>query len=129
MKNAHISHNKSESFKHDYSRFKEDTFLDDFNRLDFTYLKKSDLDVNNKFDRFLKELNTSTNKHTSIKRRSRKQMKLKDKPWINNRTPKMTRILHRLKKQHTSDNLKLYKKFRNRVSNELKESKARYFHD
>ena len=33
-----------------------------------------------------------------------------------------------MKEQQTPDNVKLYKKFRNRVSNELKESKARYFH-
>ena len=53
--------------------------------------------------------------------------------WVNNRILKMIRIrdriLHKLMKQQTPDNLKLYKKFRNRVSNELKESKARYFHD
>ena len=58
-------------------------------------------------------------------------MKLKDKPWINNRILKMMRIwdriLQKLKKQQNPDNLKLYKKFRNRVSNELKESKAQYF--
>ena len=56
-------------------------------------------------------------------------MKLKDKPWINNRIQKIMRIrdkiLQKLKKQQTPENLKLYKKFRNRVSNELKESKAR----
>ena len=60
-------------------------------------------------------------------------MKLKDKPWINNRILKMMRIrdriLQKLKKQQTHDNFKLYKKFRNRVSNELKESKVRYFHN
>ena len=33
-----------------------------------------------------------------------------------------------MKKQPTPDNVKLYKKLRNRVSNELKESKAQYFH-
>ena len=132
LKNTHVSHNNSESFKYDYSRFKEDKFLDDFNQIDFTYLENSDLDVNNKFDRFLKDLNTLTNQHAPIKRRSRKEMKLKDKPWINNRILKMMRIrdriLQKMKKQQTPDNVKLYKKFRNRVSNELKESKARYFH-
>ena len=39
------------------------------------------------------------------------------------------RILQKLRKQQTPDNIKLHKKFRNRVSNELKETKARYFHD
>ena len=126
-----LNHSNME-FKYDYSRFKEDKFLDDFNQIDFTYLENSDLDVNNKFDRFLKDLNTLTNQHAPIKRRSRKEMKLKDKPWINNRILKMMRIrdriLQKMKKQQTPDNVKLYKKFRNRVSNELKESKARYFH-
>ena len=60
-------------------------------------------------------------------------MKPKDKPWINNRIQKMMRvrdkILQKMKKQQTPDNLKLYKKSRNRVSNELKESKERYFHN
>ena len=32
-----------------------------------------------------------------------------------------------MKKQQTPDSLKLYKKFRNHVSNELKESKEKYF--
>ena len=133
LKNTHVSHSKSESFKYDYSKFKEDKFLDDFNQIDFTYLENSDLDVNNKSDRFLKDLNTLTNKHAPIKRRSRKELKLKEKPWINNRILKMMRvrdkILLTVKKQKTPDDLKLYKKFRNRVSNELKESKAKYFHN
>ena len=59
-------------------------------------------------------------------------MKLKDKPWINKRIQKMMklsdRVLQKLRKKQTDDNLKVYKQFRNRVSNELKESKARYFH-
>ena len=37
------------------------------------------------------------------------------------------KILHKMKKQQTPDNLNLYKKFRNHVSNELKESKENYF--
>ena len=60
-------------------------------------------------------------------------MKLKDKPWINNRILKMMRIgdriLQKFKKRQSPDNLQLYKKFRNHVSNELKESKARYYHN
>ena len=39
------------------------------------------------------------------------------------------RILQELKKQQTSDTLKLYKEFRNRVCDELKESTVRYFYN
>ena len=133
LRNAQINHNKLESFKYDYTTFNENEFHNDFNQIDFAYLENNDIDVNIKFDRFLKDLTSLTNKHAPIKKRSRKEMKLKDKPWINSKIQKMMRIrdriLQKLKKQQTDDNLKLYKKFRNRVSNELKESKARYYHN
>ena len=122
LKNAQVSHNKSESFKYDYSNFMDDKFLEEFNQTNFNYLENSDMDVNKKFDRLWKDLSTLTNKHQPIKKRSRNEMKLKDKPWINNRIQKMMRIHDRmlLKLKTTNDNLKLYKKFRNRVSNEIK---------
>ena len=81
----------------------------------------------------MKDLNTLTNEHATIKKLSRKEIKLRDKPWINNRILKMMRIrdrvLKKLKKKATDDNLKLCKKFRNRVANEIKESKTRYLHN
>ena len=133
LKNTQVCHNKSESFKYDYSKFKDDKFLEAFNQIDFTYLENMDLDVNKKIDRFLKNLSTLTNKHAPIKKRSRKEIKLKDKPWINSRIQKMMRIRHRallkLKKNATDDNLNLYKKFKNRVSNEIKRSRVSYFYN
>ena len=72
------------------------------------------MDVSKKFDRFFKDLNTLTNKHAPIKKRNGKEIKLKDKPWINSRIQKMMRIrdrvLQKLKKRSTDDNLNLYKK-------------------
>ena len=133
LKNSQISHHKSVSFKHDYSKFKEDKFLEDFNQTDFTYIDNMDMDMNTKFDRFLGELNSLSHKHAPVKKRSRKESKLKEKPWINSKIQKMMRIrdkiLLKLKKKPTDDNLNLYKKFRNRVSNVIKESKSRYFHN
>ena len=89
--------------------------------------------MNTKFDRFLGELNSLSHKHAPVKKRSRKESKLKEKPWINSKIQKMMRIrdkiLLKLKKKPTDDNLNLYKKFRNRVSNVIKESKSRYFHN
>ena len=96
LKNTHVSHSKSESLKYDYSKFVDDAFLEDFNQIDFNYLENSDLDINSKFDRFLKDLNTLTNKHAPIKRLSRKEKRLKDKPWLNKRILKMMRIRDRI---------------------------------
>ena len=81
--------------------------------MNFNYLENSEMDVIKQFDRFLQDLSTLTNKHAPIKKQSRKEIKLKDKPWINNRIQNMMRIrdrvLLKLKKQATDDNLKLYK--------------------
>ena len=90
--------------------------------------------MNKKIDRFLKNLSTLTNKHAPIKKRSRKEINLKDKPWINSRIQKMMRIrdkvLLKLKKNATDDYLNLYKNFTNPVFvfNEIKRSKVSYFY-
>lgn len=73
LKNTQISHHKSELFKHDYSKFKEDNFLEDFNQTDFTFLDNRNININTKFDRYL---------YAPIKKWCRKELKLKDEPWI-----------------------------------------------
>ena len=92
LKNACASHSKSESFKYDYSKFVEQKYLDDFNQINFSYLEDNNINVNNKFDKFLKDISNLTNLHAPIKKRSIKEIKLKDKPWINKRILKMMRI-------------------------------------
>ena len=41
LKNTHVSHNNSGSFRYDYSRFKEDKFLDDFHQIDLVHTLRS----------------------------------------------------------------------------------------
>ena len=49
--------------------------------------------MNTKFDRFFGELNSFlTHKHAPIKKRSRNELKLKEKPWINSKIQKIVRI-------------------------------------
>ena len=52
LKNSHVTYSKSELLIYDYSRFNKDAFLEDFNKIDVSYLENSDLDVNNKCNRF-----------------------------------------------------------------------------
>ena len=51
------------------------------------------MDVSKKIDRFLQDLSSLTNNHAPIKMQSRKEMKLKEKLWINNRIQKMNTSL------------------------------------
>ncbi len=133
MKDSKIVYNKDVSLKHNFSKFVEQNFIEDFNKLNLSYLGYPDIDINEKFNRLLNELTSLSNKHAPITKRSKREMKLKNKPWINSKIQKMMKIrdklLCKLKKNKTASNLTLYKKFRNRVTNELKKSKASYYYN
>ena len=64
---------------------------------------------------------------------AKKESKFKLKPWINTKIKKMMRIrdsiLRKLKRNRSENNLKLYRKFRNRVTTGIKTSKIHYFHN
>ena len=133
LSNSKVTRNKTQSLKYDYSKLKEDKFIEDFHNIDFTYLENENIDSNNKFDKLLTDLNCLSNKHAPIRRRTKKEMKLLHKPWINSRIQKMMKIrdkaLHKMKLNKTESNITLFKKFRNRISNELKQSKASCYYN
>ena len=132
LKHANIHQNKSNMYKYDYSTFDEVKFLEDYQQIDNAYLE-SETDVNNNYNKFLEDVTALTIKHVPIKKRTRKELKLMSKPWINGRIKKMMKIrdhiLKKLKKDNSVKNHHLYKKFRNRVASELKKSKVTYFHN
>ena len=81
---------KSVSYhQHDYSKFNQENFLSDFNNIGFAYLNESNLNVNDKFDRFLADLNDLVRKHAPLKKLTKKYIKLRNKPWINSRIQKL----------------------------------------
>ena len=91
------------------------------------------LDVNAKFNRFLSSLDDLVKAHAPLKKLTKRDIKLRNKPWINGKIQKMMRIRDRLLKKLRKNNdqslVDLYKNFRNRVSVSLRESKASYFYD
>ena len=126
--------NKTQSYyQHDYSKFDEGKFLADFNNLNFEYLNDNQSDVNAKFNRFLANVNEIVKKHAPLKKLTKNDLKLRNKPWINNRIQNMMRLrdrlLKKIRKKPDATTKHLHKQFRNRVVIELKESKTKYFHD
>ena len=117
---------------YDYSQFDVNKFLMDYSNMDLSFLTDNHNGLNEKFDQFLHNLRSLVNNHCPQKRISKKRMKLRNKPWINSRSLEMMRIRDRLFKQFKSTkseiDLKAFKKFRNRVVNELNESKKIYYH-
>ena len=127
MSNETMSH-----YQHDYSKFDQEGFLADFNNLDFEYLDDNQSDVDVKFNRFLASLDAIVQKHAPLKKFTCNELNPQNKPWINKRIREMMqfkdKLLKNVKKKPDTATKLLYKKVKNRVANELRESKKKYFH-
>ena len=121
--------------KHNFSKFNEESLLNDFENLDLAFLNDSYLDINAKFNRLLSILDTLVETHAPLKKLSKKrEVIFKSKPWnakIQNTKMMCIRdkLLRKLKRNSNHTLKDLYKQFRNRVSNYLRESKASYFYN
>jgi len=69
-------------YKHDYSHFSEETFVDEVSHLDFSSVYNSNLNTNGKFDLFYDHIYSVCKKHVPYKRLSKKEVKISSKPWI-----------------------------------------------
>ena len=88
VKHAGITYKNLSYFEHDFSKLNEETLLNDFENLDLTYLNNSDLGVNDKFNRLLSSLNELVETHAPLKKLNKKDIKLRNKPWINQKLKK-----------------------------------------
>ena len=133
VKHAVISYKNLSYYQHDFSKLNAENVLTDFENLDLSFLNDSALDVNAKFNRFLSILIELVKTHAPLKKLTKRDIKFRNKPWINRKIQKMMcirdRLLGRLKKTNDQSVKDLYKKFRNRVSDSLRESKASYFYN
>ena len=91
------------------------------------------MDVNAKFDRFLSSLDDLVKTHAPLKKLTKRDIKLRNKPWISGKIQKMMRIRDRLLKKLRKNNdqslVDLYKNLRNRVSVSLREDEASFFYN
>ena len=89
----------------------------------------SDIDTN--YDKFLSDLTLLVNKHVPSRMTTKRELKFKSKPWISYRIQKMIKLrdqfLRRLTHNKSENNFVVYKKFGNRVANELKAARKKYF--
>ena len=70
---------------------------------------------------------------SSFKQTTPRELRLKSKPWINPYIQKKMqyddRLLRKCHRIHSKETEALYKKFRNRVANNIKKSKVKYFYE
>ena len=133
VKNAGIAYKSLSYSYHDFSKLNVEKFQSDFANLDLTYLNDGQLVINSKFNRFLSNLDKLVKTHAPLKKLTKKEVKLRNKPWINSKIQKMMRIkdklLKKLKRNNDQPTRDLFKKFRNRIAIALKDSKANYYYN
>ena len=80
--------NKTQSFyQHDYSKFDQDKFI-----ADFVYPDDNQSNASAKFSRFLGNVDEIVKKHAPLKKLTKNDLKLRNKPWINSRIQKMMHL-------------------------------------
>ena len=98
VKHAGITYKNLSYFQHDFSNFNEENLQKDFANLDLNYLTDDTLDVNTKFNRLLSSLDELVKSHAPLKKLSKRDIKFRNKPWINGKIQKMMRIRDNLSK-------------------------------
>ena len=63
-----------------YSKFDQGKFLTDFNSLNFEYLSDNESNVSAKFSRFLASVDKIVKKHAPLKKLTKNDLKLQNKP-------------------------------------------------
>ena len=96
VKHAAISYTNLSYYQHDFSKLNSENLLNDFENFDLSFLNDITLDVNGKFDRFLSILNELVKTHAPLKKLTKREIKFRNKPWINEKIQKMMRISDRL---------------------------------
>ena len=89
IKKCHVNCKSCSYFVHDYSSYEEEKFIHDFSLLDWSSLDNSDISVNNHFNFFYEKTNTCIEQHVPKKKVTKKNLKLRTKPWISSDIQKL----------------------------------------
>ena len=104
VKLAGISYKNLSYSQHDFPKLNKDNLLEDFTRLDHTYLYDHSLDVNAKCNRLLSCLDDLVKTYAPLKKLTKRDIKFRNKPWINSKIQTMMRIRDRLFRQIKRNN-------------------------
>ena len=131
IKKYHPKYKFCNYYVHDYSNFGKEKFIHDFSLIDWSPLADPPELVNNNFDYFYSKITSCVESHVPKKRVTRHHLQLRSKPWIGSKIQKLMylgdKIFKKANKSPTSSNKYLYRKFRNCVVAEQRQSKIKYF--
>ena len=120
-------------FKRDYSKLDSNALTEDINAVNWQFLIPESTDIDNMFQTFYSNLEQIVDKHVPLKKVSKKELKLKNKPWITKAIRKSIQIKNSLLKKYlknkSNDIYLKYKKYRNKLKHLINISKKRYYND
>ena len=82
IKNASVDYRNCALFQSDYSKFSDQSFVEDFKKLSWDDIDRNNLDINNKFLKFYEKVHHTVIEHAPLRKVTPKQLKLRSKPWI-----------------------------------------------
>ena len=122
---------KDRVFVRDFSRLNEDSVLNDFATIQWQDVLSESRNVNQLFDVFFSKCSEIVNKHLSMRKLSRREVKFNSKPWITKGLRKsinnkniMYRHFVRTKSSYSHHEYKMY---RNKLTSLLRLSKKLYY--
>ena len=131
IKKYHLKYKFCNYYVHDNSDFGKEKLIHDFSLIDWSPLTDSPQLVDNIFDYFCFKITSCVESYVPKKRVTGRGLKLKPKPWIGSKIQKLMylrdKLFNKAIKSPTSSYKYLYRKFRNRVVAEQRQSKIKYF--
>ena len=122
--------------KRNFKQFKEENFVNECKQINWTNVLNNDnTNVNNQYNNFLLTINNILDKHAPFKTLNKKELKLKQKPWVSLGIQKSMKIRDKFHKKYIKEKNKLtkndyhctYKKYRNKIVELLRISKTNHY--
>ena len=122
-------------FKRDFRNFKNEEFLEELGNIDWNYVN-NEPNIDNAFTVFYNNIDSLLNIMAPLKKQTKRQQGLAQRPWITSGILKSMRIRDALYKKLTKKNLtpqnkilvsEKYKKYRNLIVTLQRRSKQNYF--
>ena len=131
LKSAYKKKASSFSFIRDMKNFQLERFTDDLSQNFSNFsVENSDL-VDSSFNKFISIFAAVVDKHAPLKRASRKEKRLQQKPWLSalllKSVKRKNKMYANLQRKYTKDNFKAYKAYRNALNRALQSAKQNYY--
>ena len=88
VKHGGITYKNLSYYQHDYSKLNAERLQNDFANINLNYLNDDSLTINAKFNLFLSSLDKLVNKHAPLKKLSKNDIRLRNKPWVSTKIQK-----------------------------------------